>query len=59
MSPTPLRLLAASALLSIAVTTPGGSSPDKTLQEIAGYRQWTRVNEKPVVVENSFIGVGG
>lgn len=59
MSRTRLRLLAATVLLSVAGATPGGSSPDKTLQEIAGYKQWNRVNEKPVVVENSFIGGGG
>lgn len=59
MSRTRLRLFAATVLLSVAGTVPGGSATDKTLQEISGYRQWTRVNEEPVVVENSFIGVGG
>ena len=59
MSRTRLRLLAATVLLSIAATTPGGNSPDNTLQEIAGYKEWTRVNAQPLIVENSFSGVGG
>ena len=35
----------------------GASSPDSTLKDITGYRNWTRVSEKPVAVGiTSFAG---
>jgi hypothetical protein len=33
----------------------GANSPDSTLTDVAGYRNWTRVSEKPVAVP-SFAG---
>ncbi|MEP6818232.1 MAG: hypothetical protein ABJA18_01780 [bacterium] len=47
------------ALLSVSGAVLGDSGEDKTLQEITGYRQWTRVTEKPFVVELSVGGVTG
>jgi hypothetical protein len=41
--------------LSVLLTLTGavlGNGDDASLKEIAGYRQWTRVYEKPIVVEN-------
>ena len=47
-------------LLSIALFTAGaaiaGPGDDETLMQIAGYRQWTRVTEKPVQVEKLSVG---
>ena len=57
MTRTRLRVFAVTALLSVAGAAVGNGGADQTLQEIAGYRQWTRVNEKPLPVENSFSGV--
>ena len=56
MTKTRLRVFAVTALLSVAGAVLGDSGQDKTLQEIAGYRQWKRISEKPVLVENSLIG---
>lgn len=53
-----LRFLAVSALLGLAGAVLADGVQDKTLQDIASYRQWTRVNEKPIVVENR-LGVIG
>jgi hypothetical protein len=36
----------------------GDGVQDQTLTEIAGYRQWTRVNEQPIVVEFALTGGG-
>lgn len=58
MKPTRIRIFAATALLFVAGAVLGNSGDDKTLQQIAGYRQWTRVNEKPIAVENSLIAGG-
>jgi hypothetical protein len=46
------------ALLSVAVATLGNGGTDPTLHEIAGYRQWTRVHEKPLPIENSIVSGG-
>lgn len=51
-----LKLLAISAVLTLSGAVLGDGGADKTLDEIAGYRQWTRVNEKPIFVE---ISAGG
>jgi hypothetical protein len=59
MNHTRLRLLAMSALLSFTGAALGDGVQDKTLQEIAGYRQWTRVNEKPIAVDGTFGAPGG
>ena len=50
MTHTRLRVFAVTALLSCAVAVLGNNGDDKTLQEIAGYRQWARLTEKPIVV---------
>ena len=55
MTSTRLRVFAVTALLSVAGAVLGGSAPDKTLQDLAGYRQWERINEKPILVENGFV----
>jgi hypothetical protein len=35
----------------------GASSPDSTLKDVAGYRNWTRIGEKPIAVAiTSFAG---
>jgi hypothetical protein len=50
-----LRLLTAGLFLALAGVAVGSATtiPDKTLQEIAGYRKWTRLNEKPMAVDSS------
>ena len=58
MTHSRLTVFAVTALLSVAVAVLGNNGDDKTLQEIAGYRQWTRLTEKPLPVENSFAGGG-
>jgi hypothetical protein len=45
------RALVAGTLLSIFGIALAGSTPEKGLEEIASYRQWTRVTPKPVVVD--------
>ena len=52
MTRTGLRLFAAFTLLSVAGAVLGSSASDETLKDIAGYRDWTRVNKKAVTVEN-------
>lgn len=59
MNGTRLKLLAMSALLSLAGAVLGDGVPDKTLQEIAPYRQWTRATEKPIAVEIGLSAGGG
>jgi hypothetical protein len=51
MNRTRLSVFALSALLSLTGAVLGNGE-DETLKEIAGYRQWTRVYEKPILVEN-------
>ena len=58
MTHTRLRVFAATALLSVAVAVLGNVGGDKTLLEIAGHRQWSRLTAKPIVVESSFAGGG-
>jgi hypothetical protein len=49
-------------VLLAALSLPGGASgvaggpADTTLRDIARYREWTRVTEKPLPVENPSIG---
>lgn len=57
MTSTRLIVFAVTALCSVAVFADGVK--DQTLPEIAGYREWTRLTEKPIVVENSFAAGGG
>jgi hypothetical protein len=45
-----LRLLAPLALLATAGLVLADSNDTATLNQIAGYRQWTRVTKKPVEV---------
>ena len=50
------RALVVTVLLStfgVALVT--AASSDKTLEEIAGYRQWNRVTLQPIAVELSSI----
>jgi hypothetical protein len=50
-----LKVLTLTALLATAglVVADTGSN-ETTLNQIAGYRQWTRVNPQPVVVVTDF-----
>jgi hypothetical protein len=50
MTNTRLRVFAITALLSIAGAALGDNGPDQTLRQISGYREWTRLTPKPVVV---------
>jgi hypothetical protein len=59
MTPTRLMIFAVTSLLSVAGAVFGDGLQDKTLPEIAGYREWTRLTEKPIVVENAFAAGGG
>ena len=59
MTRTRLRVFAATALLSVAGAVLGDGLKDKTLPEIAGYREWARLTEKPIVVEDAFAAGGG
>ena len=54
MTRTRLRVFAVTSLLCLAGAVLGDSGPDNTLKEIAGYREWTRINQKPIVVDLSF-----
>ena len=59
MTPTRLIVFAVTSLLSVAGAVFADGLRDKTLPEIAGYREWTPLPEKPMVVENAFAAVGG
>ena len=59
MTSTRLIIFAVTALCSVAGAVLGDGLQDKTLPEIAGYREWTRLTEKPIVVENAFAAGGG
>jgi len=59
MTPTRLMIFAVTSLLSVAGAVFSDGLQDKTLPEIAGYRQWTRLTEKPIFVENAFAAGGG
>ena len=57
---TPLKIFAAAVVLSplalISVAARAGG--DKTLAQIAGYRQWTRVTREPLKVPGIPAGGG-
>lgn len=53
-----LSVFALSALLSVGGAVLGRSE-DGTLKEIAGYRQWTRISENPITVENPLFADAG
>jgi hypothetical protein len=53
-----LKAFAASILLSAAGAALAVNS-SSTLKEIAGYREWKRINEKPVVSPNAVPLTGG
>jgi hypothetical protein len=46
----------AAALTTFGIALANASAPDTTLKDVAGYRQWTRVTEKPIPVENFSAG---
>jgi hypothetical protein len=50
MTSTRLRVFAITALLSIAGAALGDNGPDQTLQQVAGYREWTRLTPQAIVV---------
>ncbi|MCU1264195.1 MAG: hypothetical protein JWM21_513 [Acidobacteria bacterium] len=50
-------LVALTTLSMFSITLAGSTTPDKALEEIASYRQWTRINPKPLLVE--FPSAGG
>lgn len=59
MTPTRLLVFAVTALCSVAGVVLGEGLRDKPLPEIAGYREWTPLPEKPIVVEDAFAAGGG
>lgn len=56
MSMTRIQVFAAAALLSVAGAVLGSNGENEALKEIAGYRQWTRITDKPIPV-TSFTAV--
>jgi hypothetical protein len=48
---TSKQFFAITLLLCSAGVVLGGAVADSTLADLAGYRQWTRVNDKPITVE--------
>ena len=49
-----LKVLTLTAVLATAGLVVAGTGDEATLNQIAGYRQWSRVNQQPVmVVDNS------
>ena len=63
MKRTHLQVLALAVVLSTigtasSIARADGDAADTTLKEIAGYRQWTRVNDAPLPVED-FSSFGG
>ena len=55
---TTLKVFVLLAMLSSGGGASGGSrgSTDTTLRDIARYREWTRVTEKPLPVVNPSLG---
>jgi hypothetical protein len=43
-------LVLATALTATGAVLAGNTEDEQTLKEIAGYRQWTRLTERPVEV---------
>lgn len=60
MTKKTLRIFTAGMVLcSVGVVLgSAAAATDSTLAEIAGYRQWTRLTNKPMLVENSFAAGG-
>lgn len=56
MNRTSLKAFAATLLLSLVSVAIAGNADDP-LKEISGYREWVRVNQKPIEVSNSRGGV--
>jgi hypothetical protein len=57
MRKTLMVLTGALLLCSVGVVLENvAATADTTLADIAGYRQWNRLNEKPITVTNSFSG---
>ena len=51
MRASTLKAFAADAVLTtFGLALVNASAPDSTLKDIAGYRLWTRVTEKPIAV---------
>lgn len=50
-----LKVLALAAALTATGPVLANNEDDQTLKQIADYRQWTRVTEKPLLVINSSI----
>ena len=59
MTRTRLRVFAATALLCAAGAVLGDGLQDQTLNEVAGYREWTRLTEKPIQFDISFESLAG
>ena len=57
MTSTRLRVFAMAALLSVAATALGDNTTEQTLGEVAGYRKWTRLSPKPIVLDLSTQGL--
>ncbi|HEV7746353.1 MAG TPA: hypothetical protein VGO56_15260 [Pyrinomonadaceae bacterium] len=57
MTSTRLKIFAMTALLSVAATALGDNGAEQTLKQIAGYREWTRLTPKPIVVDLSTQGL--
>jgi hypothetical protein len=54
-----LKVLTLTAVLTTAgLVVADTSNNDATLNQIAGYRQWTRVNREPVEVDASTVAPG-
>jgi hypothetical protein len=45
-----LKVLTLMAVLTSAGLVAATASDNETLNQIAGYRQWTRINQQPVLV---------
>ncbi|HYY42370.1 MAG TPA: hypothetical protein VE775_06515 [Pyrinomonadaceae bacterium] len=60
MTKTHLQVVALAAVLSALGALSGvahADGPDTTLKEIAGYKQWTRMQDKPLqVLDPSVMG---
>ena len=64
MSKTPLQIFALASVLSFVGAVAAHKSSDKpsdkkVLEEIAGYRDWTRVTAEPLRVPLDAASVGG